>query len=104
MRLLPPFENLHEPAEPEPPEGPPADTSLDLLCAVYRDASLPLTTRMRAAIAALPFEHPKLAVVATIPGGNLSARLEAAMIRSGRAIVIDAPPRVIEAQPQPAAD
>ena len=41
-------------------------TSLDLLRAVYRDPSIPLPVRLRAAIAALPHEHPRLQVVAQV--------------------------------------
>jgi hypothetical protein len=45
-----------------PPEGPPAETSLALLQAVYRDPTMPLTTRMRAATVAIAYEHPKLSI------------------------------------------
>jgi len=58
-------------------------SSLDFLRAVYRDAAMPLSTRMRAAIAALPFEAPKLAVTATLSGRDgFGAQLEAAIARS----------------------
>ena len=78
----------------------PADAaSLDFLQAVYRNAGLPLSTRMRAAIAALPFEHPKLAVTAQIDiDGDFAERLEQAILRSGLATkVIDHEP----ASPEP---
>ena len=48
----------------------PNATSLDLLRAVYRCAALPLPTRIKCAIAAVQFEHPKLAVTAVIPQGD----------------------------------
>jgi hypothetical protein len=69
-----------------------AATSLDFLQAVYRDPTQPLHTRMRAAALALPFEHPKLAVVAQLRGEGFAAKLEAAMRRAGKSVVIDAKP------------
>jgi len=47
--------------------------SLDLLRMVYRNSS---TTRIRRAIAALPFELPKLAVTAVISEQNFAEALE----------------------------
>ena len=44
----------------------PDATSIDLLRAVYRSTSLPLPVRLRAAIAALPHEVPRLAVTALV--------------------------------------
>ena len=57
-------------------------SSLDFLQAVYRCADLPLATRLRAAVAALPFEHPRLSVIANISNANLGDRLERAIARS----------------------
>ena len=66
-------------------------TPLDFLNAVYRDARQPISLRMRAAIAAAPYVHPKLSVVAQL-GEGFAARLERAIKESGKAVVIDARP------------
>jgi hypothetical protein len=48
------------------------------------ELDLPLATLTRMGFAALPFEHPKLAVVASVGDGRgLAAQLEAALKRSG---------------------
>lgn len=62
------------------------NTSLDLLQAVYRCADQPMHRRMRAAVAALPFEHPKLAVTAQVDAKGFAAQLEAARERTAKAI------------------
>ena len=67
-------------------------TSLDLLQQVYRNPSLPLPVRMRAAGMALQFEHPKLAVMATIDSKDFGERLENAVKRSAK--VIEAAPAI----------
>jgi hypothetical protein len=61
-------------------------TSLELLQHVYRNPSLPLSTRMRAAATALPFEFPKLAVTASFDGKDFADRLENAFSRTAKAI------------------
>jgi hypothetical protein len=84
-------------SEPEVEIGP-GCTSLDLLQAIYRCPDQPLHTRMKAAIAALPYEHPKLAVTAVLDGTeDLGARLHRAIQRSAKVIELRA------AQPEPVA-
>src|SRR5262245_56412879 len=42
----------------------------------YRNAGLPLTTRLRAAMAAIPYETPKLAVTAFVQEQDLATVLD----------------------------
>jgi hypothetical protein len=72
----------------EPVVHPPRTlTALDVLQAVYRNERLALAVRMRAAIAALPFESPKLAVTAVGPmNEGFALQLERAIKRSGKVI------------------
>src|SRR5713226_9332022 len=67
-------------------ELPQEATSLDFLQQVYRNPSLPISTRMRAAVAALQFEHPKLGVNITIEGKDIAQRLDEAIRRSSKVI------------------
>src|SRR5262245_52393002 len=54
----------------------PTAISLDLLRAVYRDPTQQLSTRMRAAMACLPFEVPKLAVTAVVTENDIATLLD----------------------------
>ena len=88
--------NLERTGNRESVELSPDATSLTLLQAVYRSPDLPLATRLRAATAALPHEHPKLGVNVSIPmSEEFAVRLEHAIRRTNG--VHD--PRLIEHQP-----
>ena len=92
--IRPPFAVL-EPGKVSAPEDEisvPIDaSSLDFLQAVYRNSDQPMQRRMRAAIEALPFERPKLAVVANV--NNFGSYMEELGRRSGKSNVLDAAPR-----------
>lgn len=66
---------------------------LDFLTAIYRDSRQPISRRLRAAIEAAPYFHPKLSATAVLRGDDFAARLERAIARSGKA------PLMIEAKP-----
>jgi hypothetical protein len=69
-------------------------TPLEFLTAVYMNDKLPLPARMKAAIEAAQYVHPKLAVVATThSSGDFGALLDRAIVAS-RAV---REPKLIEA-------
>jgi hypothetical protein len=78
-------------------------SSLDFLQAVYRCPDQPLSVRMKAAIAALPFEFPKLGVSVVVDGGaDFAARLDLARARSAKVIEGRALPKPEVETPQAA--
>ena len=80
-----------------------------LLKAVYQNPEVPLSVRMRAAMACLPFEIPKLAVTAQITEQDFATLLdrrlkrleEIKLVEANGAKAIDAKPQV-ETKPPPA--
>jgi hypothetical protein len=74
---------LAELADDDSIELPPGASSLAFLQAIYRSTEQPMVRRMKAAIAALPFEHPRLsATLAVQADDSFAARLQAAIARS----------------------
>jgi hypothetical protein len=69
--------------------------SIDLLRAVYRSPSIPLPVRLRAAIAALPHEVPRLQVTAQVNEHSFAELLEARIKKfeamNGQTQVIERP-------------
>jgi hypothetical protein len=62
-------------------------TPLDFLRAVYLNPELPLSVRMKAAIEAAPYCHPKLSATAVIDPTEFADRLEKAIVRSGMRLI-----------------
>jgi hypothetical protein len=79
-------------------------TSLDLLQAIYRNPSLPLSTRKSAAAIAIQFEHPKLGVSVNLPWNeDFADRLTRAVERSSRVMktINHQPTKIIEQSSMP---
>ena len=76
----------------------PNGTSLDLLQAIYRNPSMPLHTRMRAAMSCLPHEHPKLGITFQASETDFANLLDAGIARIKR---YEEAKKLIEHQPQP---
>jgi hypothetical protein len=92
--------------EPEVIKLGPGETSLNFLQRVYRSVKQPMSRRMRAAIEALPHEHPRLGAVAIgrMNGDDFAAMLDRAIERSGKAGQIEGTaiePMNAEARPKP---
>jgi hypothetical protein len=66
-------------------------TALEFLQRTYRDVGQPLSTRIRCAVEALPFEAPKLSAVGVgyLDGTAFADRLEKALQRSDGARLIN---------------
>ena len=74
-------------------------TPLDFLEAVYCNPNLPLATRLRAAIEAAPYKHPKLsaAAIGHFEGKTFADALEKAIERSKQPVPLlngPAPPEL----------
>ena len=63
--------------EPELIELAPGETSLSFLQRVYRSVKQPMSRRLRAAIEALPHEHPRLGAIATASMNGRDFRIDA---------------------------
>ena len=79
-------------------------TPIDFMEAVYLNPNLPLNTRLRAAIEAAPYKHPKLSAVAHghFDGTDFATQLEKAIERSRKPLPLPAP--TIEHEPTVSAE
>jgi hypothetical protein len=80
---------------------------VDPLTTVYMNMDLPLSVRMRAAMAVLPFTHPKLAVTAVVSEQDFATVLDRRLkrIEEMKASAIEATPAIdgekVDARLQP---
>jgi hypothetical protein len=72
-------------------------TPLEFLQAVYCNPDLPLSARLKAAVEAAQYIHPRLSVSGVIESQNLGALLDARLKRLAEMKLL--PPKVIEAEP-----
>src|SRR2546430_16180225 len=84
--------------EPQGIEIGPNALSLEFLQACYRNASLPLSTRLRAASIAIGFEFPKLAMQANVDGKDFASLLDARLARQRQIDAMKNGSRLIEAK------
>jgi hypothetical protein len=73
--------------------------ALEFLQGVYCNDQLPLVTRMRAAIAALPFESPKLAVTAQVSEQDFATLLDQRLKRMDAMKTVEAEAQPVEVKP-----
>jgi hypothetical protein len=90
----------YQSGDAEPFELPPGETSLSFIQKIYRSPSQPIARRMRAAMATLQHEHPKLTAkgVGSMNGETFAAMLDRAIVRS------QSPPKLIEHSPEETAE
>src|SRR5262245_41272751 len=70
----------------------PKATPLEFLQTIYRNSKQPMQRRLKAAVEAAQYVHPKLAVTATVGAGDFADQLERAVERSRK--VIEAKPMI----------
>ena len=92
---------LEDAPRPTEIEIQPDGISLDLLRAVYRSQSIPLSVRIRAAGLAIPYETPKLQVTAQINENNFAELLDRRLRRMEEAKLIEHQPQVETKPPAP---
>jgi len=75
--------------------------ALEFLQAVYMDDELPLLTRVRVAVACLPYEVPKLAVTAVVSEQDFATILDRRLKRIEEMKLIETKPTIdgIEGKP-----
>jgi hypothetical protein len=81
---------------------PPNGTSLDLLQAIYRSPTMPLHTRMRAAMSCLKHEHPALGITAQVTDMDDLAKLLDQRIKRYEMKMIQHQPSPAPVEPPPA--